>query len=712
GKVLLPLDDLRGQVPFRELAPTVPHGNPLQGDLLELVAPSLAAVRSDFAAGRWPLWNARVGAGMPLLADPQAQALQPLVLLAYPLPYARAAGVTAALRVLLALVFGYLLLRSQGLSAGPSLTGALAFGLGGFLLLWAGWPLANSAALLPLLLYALVRCDIRCADGAGRRGALLLAIATFALATGGHPETFVYALALGLAFLLDRARRRPAGRRLGLLSGAGFAMAIGLLAAAPALLPAAAYLPQSLRAVRLADPVAVPSPPAGVSTGDLLALRLLPIAAPNAYGNSRFLHYWGLANTNEDASAFAGTATLLLALLALGARRRFPQERLMLLVAGGTLVLLARPAGLDGLLAALPLGRALATPRLHLLLGFSLAYLAACTLERFRLGEGRRPAVAAAAVLLAALLVWGYLSHPSPGDPTRLAVLRFGWLRWQLRFLAATALLLIVPWKRLWPPAAKAALAAMPALVAVELLLAHLPANPPSPRRLAFPVNPAIRFLQDNIGDDRMAALGRAFPPNLPSLYGLADARVYNPMAPAAYAAALAPITSAWGGEVPELGSPAHPLYRFLGVRYLMAAPGESCPPPLTLAFHDSTAAICERHDPLPRLFFLPFTSSGKGVEVDSSEGGWIAARLPTSRTALLASSLYQDGGWRLLLDRRPAPSHRAFGPFLAAALPDGGGRIDLLYRPAGLLAGGLLAALGLALGLARGCPPPRKGLE
>src|SRR5688572_26173511 len=32
GQLLLPLDGLRGQVPFRSLPPTEPHGNVLQGD--------------------------------------------------------------------------------------------------------------------------------------------------------------------------------------------------------------------------------------------------------------------------------------------------------------------------------------------------------------------------------------------------------------------------------------------------------------------------------------------------------------------------------------------------------------------------------------------------------------------------------------------------------------------------------------------------------
>ena len=83
GGLLLPLDGLRGTVPFLRLAPTRPHGNLLQGDLIQLVTPSLAQVRDAFEKGRWPLWNRFTGAGMPLLADPQSQAFQPL---AEPIP--------------------------------------------------------------------------------------------------------------------------------------------------------------------------------------------------------------------------------------------------------------------------------------------------------------------------------------------------------------------------------------------------------------------------------------------------------------------------------------------------------------------------------------------------------------------------------------------------------------------------------------------------
>ncbi|HKI06142.1 MAG TPA: hypothetical protein VKK31_29450 [Thermoanaerobaculia bacterium] len=687
GKVLLPLDDLRGELPFQGLAPAEPHGNFLQGDLIQLVAPSADAVRTAWGDGRWPLWNTQTGAGMPLLADPQAQALQPLVLAGYPLPMVRAAGVTAALRVLMALVFGFLWMRRQGLGGAPALAGALAFGLGGFLMLWLGWPIANSAALLPMALYGIARCD----EPGGRRDALLLALAALALLLGGHPETIVYSLGLVVLFLLDRVRRRPAGLRKALLVRTGTALVIAGAIAAPVLLPAIDYLPKTMRAARWAED----RPESRVG----LALRWLPLATPNAYGNSRFVEYWGLSNTNEDASGFVGTAMLLAALLALGARRRFPQESLALAIAALCLLGLALPDG---------------SRRLLLPLSFCLAYLGACTLERFRLGEVRRRTLVIAAVGLGLLVVWGYLAHPHPGDPHRMEVFRFGWLRWQLRFLAGLTLLLIVAasWQR---RGRSLAVAGVAAAIVAELVLIHGPANPPMPRRLAFPTPPAIGFLQANLGRNprrgpryRLAALGWALPPNLAEIYGLTDARIYNPMAPQAYVATTAPITAAWRGEIPVFGAPADPLYPRLGVRYLLAAPDAALPPPLQRVYAGPDASVWERPGALPRLFLASRRPAGR-VTIPRLEDSWITARVRLRRPQPLASSVYQDGGWRLLVDGQPRSADVDQGSFLTAPLPAGRWRIDLLYRPPAFLWGCVLAALGLAAAAAAWVPRPAK---
>lgn len=656
GKILLPLDNLRGEVPFRELPAAEPHGNLLQGDLIQLVAPAAVEVRRAYGEGRWPLWNDRAGSGIPLLADPQAQAFQPLVLLGYPLPYVRAAGVTAALRIWIAGTFFFLLLRRQGMGSGSAGFGAASFAFGGFLMLWLGWPIANAAAFLPALLYGITLC----AQRGERRDFLLLSLSLLFLLWAGHPETILQVLALGLAWAVALRRQLPL-RKMILVAG------LALACAAPLLLPAAEALPQSLRASRLREPL----PPAPELP------RWLPAVAPNAYGNSRYLEYWGPVNSNEDAGGFVGTAALLLALAALPARRRFLQERLVLGGLGVAALLLGIPGLLEQVQSISPLLRAAVTPRLLLGVAFGIAYLAACSLERLQLaekGERSRTWLALGAAVLAAGLAWAYLAHPHPQEPERFAIFTHGWLRWQLRFLGLAVLLGWIGLRRRRLPAA------LTLVALTELFLLHRPANPPMPRSLAFPRTPAIRFLQEKAGFSRIAGLGRAFPPGLAGLYGLADARVYNPAAPAGWFAATRPLLARWWGEVPEWQRPKHPLYARLGVRYLLTEPGRRLPPPLVRTFADETVSIWEVPDPHLRFDL---------------------------RDGKLETRIYQDGHWRLLVERKAAPTRRR-SPWVSADLPPGTslGAIELLYRPGSFLLGLLLAAAGLAGALAGlACP-------
>ena len=106
-------------------------------------------------------------------------------------------------------------MRRQGLGAGPAVAGAFAYGLGGFVLLWVGWPIANVAALLPLVLYAAALCHQR----GERKDLLLLALGGFSLLLGGHPETVLYAFGLVLAVLAAQALDRSDGTPAACASG-------------------------------------------------------------------------------------------------------------------------------------------------------------------------------------------------------------------------------------------------------------------------------------------------------------------------------------------------------------------------------------------------------------------------------------------------------------------------------------------------------------
>jgi hypothetical protein len=742
GKVLFPADILPG-VALPENARKPPEGNVLQSDLITQIAPLQAQVRRALRAGEWPLWNDLAGAGMPLLADPQSQTLEPLVFLALPLPLPAAIGVTAALRVLTALVFFFLLLRRQDLAVPSALFGSVAFGLGGFLLLWLNWPLANTPALLPLVLYALLVT----ADRGARRDFALLVAALFALLAGGHPETILYVAIVGSLFALSRLFRRPPGERVPLIGRWALAAGVAAGIAAPGWVPTARFIPQSLRSHRLVvrnermahDPAAFtgwetlrghPERESGIEK------RAVSVFAPNAWGNSRWEDsYWGDANSNEDASAFAGSAALLAALLAfwpMRPARRFPEERIFLVLAPVCLLIAVHIPSLTRLLVRVPLlnQSISANRRLLLLLGFALAYLGACTVERWRRGEGPpRAVVVAGGAALLALIAWGYGLSPQREE---LRALRHFWMGCQLAAVAAAAGLLVLRKPR-W------AVWGFAALAAGELLVFHAPANPSLPRSAFYPVSPAIRFLQENAAGSRIAPLANRLLPNSPAVYGVADVRISNPMKPALYAQAVGPVSASTRTTEHILNVPEHPLYQLLGVRYVVAPQRMTSIPGLRQVFRDATSRIYERPGVLPRLFLpaaaesagavpwpdwleenpdfaaralvaptadrpalwtasRPAASALRGISLHPAH---LAARGSFAEERLLASSVYQDGGWSLLLGGAPRPTVVADGPFVAAWVPAGEHRLDLLYRAPGLLPGVALAALALAGGSA-----------
>lgn len=765
GEILLPLDNLRGFPPFEHLEPATPPGNHLQGDLLLLVAPAVAEMRRWLEAGQWPLWNPLVGAGLPLLADPHAQPFHPFILLASLFPLEQAAGVTAALRVLSALLFTFLLLRRQEVREWPALCGSLAYGLGGFMLLWLGWPLANSAALLPLLLYATVRA----VDEGNRRDLVLLVTASLALALAGDGETLRYAFLFAAAMALDRLRARPGPERPRPLLRWMAGVALGLSLAAPVLLPKTAFSPLTAREALLEERTRWLShmDPLGLETlGDPetrwawlegAKKRLIPLFAPNALGNDRYGHYWGATNINEDASGFPGTAPLFLALLAVGYPLRrgpdpFPQERLYAAVVGLGVLVLVRPPGFVQILDYLPLlGPSPAYhQRLLMLMVFCLASLAAFALERLlRSEEKRRWGLVAGGMVVAGLVAWAYLAHPMPEMPHLYRGFRARWMLLQLGALAAAMVLLTRCRRRWWG-------VGLAALTAAELLLFHGPANPPMPRRLAFPTPPPLAFLQGEAATSetsRMVGHRDALSPNLAGVYGLADIRIGGAMEPHAYHLATLGLRDRRPGAAPGFAHPQHPVYDLLGVEFVLAGGDVELDSPLEPVLAHETGRVYRRPYPLP-LLFLPETVEtyiGGEEEEDTPWEDWVAtnpdfkarslvspsgrpearwraspnstAEIRLERVApvrvqamgrldeprLLASSIYQEGGWRLLLNGKFQPTVLANGPFVGAWIPPGDWELHLIYRPRAFLPGCLLAGVALLATLVLGIPPPRQ---
>ena len=119
----------------------------------------------------------------------------------------------------------------------------------------------------------------------------------------------------------------------------------------------------------------------------------------------------------------------------------------MLGVALVCLLIAVRPPGTVRVLEALPVLRHSLNfhSRVTLLLDLAVAYLAACTWERWRQGEVRFRRLALPATALALAIVWSYLGHAGP-EAADFGALRWGSLALQLAALAAA--LLVLAWPR------------------------------------------------------------------------------------------------------------------------------------------------------------------------------------------------------------------------------------------------------------------------
>jgi hypothetical protein len=187
-----------------------------------------------------------------------------------------------------------------------------------------------------------------------------------------------------------------------------------------------------------------------------------------------------------------------------------------------------------------------------------------------------------------------------------------------------------------------------------------------------------------------------------------------------------------------------HPLYQLLAVRYVLGPPKMRSGPGWRAVFRDPTARVFERKQVLPRLFLPDSTEAGvrnwrgwlaenpdygvrtlvaespgrpaswtaalpgeSAVEILGMERARASARVLLAEERLLASSVYQDGGWRLLLDGRPHPLTLSNGPFLAAWLPAGEHRVEMVYRAPGFLLGLVVAAVAIVVLLTWTLPHP-----
>lgn len=602
GKVFSSGDVLNWWPPFNEVHPAglVRPSDPTMTDPVAGLIPDTMLAGRDFLHGGG-LWNPYVGGGHPLLASVVHAPLFPLTWLEYVLPIWHSLAWVALGKLLIAGAGTGLLCRRLGLSRGPALFAATAYTYSALFYMWMEHPQTFVWGMLPWML----ACTHAAIHSRSRTWVAALAAATGLCWLGGHPETAFMSTAAAGAFAVYLLFSRSGEKRAWLRVALGFALGGGIGALAN--IPLAELLGQAGTVERGGW---------SIPTTDLQTFFF-----PELWGSPSKAYYGGAVGFAER-TAYFGVLPLAFALGAIGRRRPsvqwfFAATALLCTVASFRLPLITTA------ISHLPGANVMALRRLIIVGILAGAVLAAFGLQRFLDGNRRerlRLLGVMAAVILVPTLVWFIRVQPSPRGlgsaltqfitisphETSAGIVELASvLHWAiLGILGLIALAVTVRLRR-----RHLAVIAVWLITVADLLAIDHGLHGFEPVSYVDPAIPqAVSYLQQNLGHDRMVGDQGAMPANVPSRYGLRDARIAIEV-PATQR--YAELWQALGGTVGDQGiyqvdtPAAHQLADLFSVRYVLLPPDRTTPIPAwlrpTLTSPGGTVAV--NRTALPRAW-------------------------------------------------------------------------------------------------------------
>ncbi|MEM7048247.1 MAG: hypothetical protein AAF604_01250 [Acidobacteriota bacterium] len=656
------------EAPWRGVVSTV-GGHPVQSDVVYQIQPWMVFARQELRQGRLPFWNPHQYAGAPFWSNGQSAPLFPLHLLFAALPLSFGWLLLPWLRMVIAGLGARALGRRLGLGPGAALLAGAAFPLTGMAIGFWQYPMGNAIALVPWVLWAV--------EGLSRERKRLLPLALLAGLQGlaGHPETVLHTALISALYLLVRgATWRLWGYWL-----AGWSLG-GALAAIQ-LVPLAALVLESSRWQAAGGSFAEP-------LGRLLQ-QPLRLVLPGLYGDPAAGTWWGPYNVLATG-VYAGALALPLAAAGFEGRRR---ERCWLAVSAILVFALLAAYHLPGvrhLLTIVPLiGKAL-HHRLLFAVDLALVLLLAAGWESLKSGRFGRRGLLWGSLGALVMVVVAWVLH---AESWRQEGLLVGQAWATAALVAALALLALAArpsprWRLLW--------LILPALVLVDLLVAHRSLVPAVSQASFYPRTGAIEFLSEREG--RLVATGSVLRPNAATVYGLDDVRGDDTLklAPAQEVHRELFGTASPTFFEPVRRWPAAALDR-LAVRWVMTGPEERAPPSAgVLAYGGPDARVFERPMARPIVRWAD-GGAAESLEVLKRVPGYWEITWQSSRPRVLEVAETAAPGWRLRSHGSTAAQLAASDDYLLQIeVGAGSGRLELEYRPPGWWPGVIVSALAL----------------
>jgi len=692
----------------------------------------LAAVR-EWKAGHLPLWNPFVGGGMPMLGMQTANPLDPLIVPHFVFSFGRALGVAYAALLFIAGLGMVLFLRSKGVQHPAALAAAgVAFALNPYFMSWLELRVFLAGlATLPLALWAL---DALMLNQGRRKHIGILALSLGYACLAGTLQTLAIFIATTALRLIWNFFTRPrSSRGLGLASvGLTLGLAIGMLS----LISSVELLNHSIRLQS--------------NRGYYANSNFLPWRAIGLWFNQDLFgvvrapdsRFWNVLHRTTHSSSGWGALGILPLFLAVFAliRRAGPRgERIFWGGLSGLILafLFLMHTGFAGIVKSL-------WPDVHgtdLLRGLFLVNLSGAVLAGWGMQEiiqiwttrnrARTWALPFGAfVILGALAV--LLATPHGGY-------HYSLFRALLPLLLIGGSVAVIGMIRM-SATAKGWL--LLALIALELGRIHFKTNPFCDPSTAYPPRKIVDSLKTDLGPPdypRFLVFGhmRVFPPNIASVFELSDLRTYSNVPIVGFRSFLE-----WAENMPManqefLSHTDSPIYRMLGVRYLLGLPYEARKGYVKeQILRDFPVDLYRRPDALPRAFLVhdivrvPDRDALRAALQDSlfdpaarvylvgDVGGSIPCAEPrgpdqvnikehTSTRVVLDLKTDAPGvvvvsdvfypGWRATRNRHDVPILPAYGGLRGVSVPAGSSEITMNYRPVWLWPGLFVTILAAA---------------
>ncbi len=582
--------------------------------------------------------------------------------------------------VLLELIAGfstYLLLIRLSINRWASAGAAVAFALNGTAA-WFMHPAVNPVAFLPTLLLGIELTYAAVRDGR-RGGWWLIAVAGALSIYAGFPEVAYCDGLLVIVWFGWRCsclERRPL---VALVRKSATGAVVGLLLAAPALIPFIGYLDHGYTFLHL-----------GTQLGShhLVGQSLFSLWLP--YVNGPIDGFVGpqliVARVWADVGGFITTTLLLFALFGVASRT---QRRLSLTLAVFLLLVAARIYGfpvLGAVLGVLPGMSNVAFYRYAWpALEMAVVVLAALGLHDLITGPVRLRrvvGVAGCALVLVAAAAIGARTIASPGSGSYFAFT----VIWGagLVVAAAGAATLSSPQVRQ---------RALALVIAVDVVVLFALPELSAPRTVNLDLAP-VRFLQQHLGTGRFLSLG-PLGPNYGTYFGIASLSANDVPVPQDFAdyvrSHLDQATSnpaEFVGIVSLARRPGAPTpqdellrnlasYRQAGVQYVLTPPGQLIPAgALRLVERTPSASIYQLSGSASYFTTTPACAhTGSGRE---------SVQVSCPSPAVLVRRETYFPGWSASVDGHSVPIHEANGLFQAVTVGAGSHRITFRYWPPG----------------------------